>query len=206
MTVIITVLKTGGDFKAEHAWALDRQLEKYAPTCRRICLSDAPDAPPGAPLEDDLPGWWSKVEAYCIEGPAIYMDLDTVVIDDLTPLIQAVAKHDFIALRDFNPTHREMGSGLMGWRGSMRWLYGRFMEAPDRHMNDNSGGRWLGDQGFVERNTAGRAYWQELVPGAVVSWKKHCEGGRIPHGARVICFHGQPRPWDTEIWDRENQH
>ena len=52
-----------------------------------------------------------------------------------------------------------------------------------------------GDMAVFEqfyRNTADR--WQDVVPGQVVSYKVHCAKG-VPPGARIICFHGQPRPW-----------
>jgi hypothetical protein len=49
------------------------------------------------------------------------------------------------------------------------------------------------------------ARWQDVLPGQVVSYKihvqldpkkgKHIGNGLVPAGTRVVCFHGQPRPW-----------
>lgn len=134
-------------------------------------------------------------------GPALYMDLDTVVVGDLGPLLEVAASREFTVLKDFNPHARDMGSGLMAWSGDMGALYRKFKARPEAHMAMNKSGRWLGDQGFIERSTSRRSYWQAELPGAVVSWKKHCQKG-IPEGARVICFHGQPRPWATDVYER----
>ncbi|MEA1909917.1 MAG: hypothetical protein U9M89_02770 [Patescibacteria group bacterium] len=45
--------------------------------------------------------------------------------------------------------------------------------------------------------------FQDLYPDDVVSYKAHCCEGRnprrfksIPEKAKIICFHGKPRPWE----------
>lgn len=189
--VILTVLRSGGDFRAEHVERLRGQCATHAPGVTFRCLSDLDGS-----LAHDWPGWWSKIEMFTVPGPVLYMDLDTTVIGDLTPLLDAATRHDFIALRDFNPAQREMGSGLMAWRGDQRRIHDAFAARPDDHIARCSTPRHWGDQGFIEPMTPGRAHWQDILPGAVVSWKKHCGSG-VPDGARVICFHGRPRPWEV---------
>ena len=159
------------------------------------------------PLRHDWPGWWSKIEAFRIPGPCLYIDLDTVIVGDLAPLLEIAKSTVFTVLRDFNPHQRVMGSGLMAWVDSLGHLYETFRDVgPEKYMAENSTPRWFGDQGFIERTTDGfktpRAYWQDQLPGAVVSYKKHCADG-VPPGARVVCFHGKPRPWEAGFgpWD-----
>ena len=48
--------------------------------------------------------------------------------------------------------------------------------------------------------------WQSIVPGQVVSYKHHCRAG-LPEDAKVVSFHGRPRPheclgipWVAEHW------
>jgi len=199
MTRIVTVLRSGGDFNVGHVEALRAECEAYAPGAEFICLSDQKSVPGYQPLENGWPGWWSKIEAFKIPGPVVYMDLDTVIVGNLNDVL-AVPQVDesFTVLRDFNPGHREMGSGLMAWSGSMAPLYHTFRSYPNFHMQRNRSPRWWGDQGYIERATRGRTYWQDKIPNQVVSWKKHCADG-IPPEARMICFHGFPRPWDTNI-------
>jgi hypothetical protein len=69
-----------------------------------------------------------------------------------------------------------------------------WMQAPADHM-DAAGPH--GDQGFLGQLWGGKARrWQEALPGQAVSYKVDVvPAGRIPDGARVVCFHGQPRPW-----------
>jgi hypothetical protein len=40
--------------------------------------------------------------------------------------------------------------------------------------------------------------WQELVPDQVFSYKAHIRDRAVPPSARVVCFHGKPRPWEVE--------
>lgn len=192
-TSIITVLRSGGEYHDGHVERLRKQCEKHAPGVPFLCLSDA-----GEPLLlHDWPGWWSKIELFRLTGPFLYMDLDTTICGDISPLLMAARHHDFIALRDFNPKERDIGSGLMAWRGDLRRLYDEFAKDPAGHMAACRSRRWWGDQGFIDRHVGSREYWQTLVPGAVVSWKKHCRNG-VPSGASVVCFHGKPRPWDVK--------
>lgn len=192
---IVTVLRSGGDFAPDHAIALQAQCKRHAPGVEFLCLTDFRDVPGRRSLTHRWPGWWSKIEAFRVPGPALYMDLDTVVTGDLGPLLEVARREWFTVLRDFNPQQRELGTGLMAWSGDLSIIYRRFLKDPAGHMAANSNPRHWGDQGFIERQPEPRGYWQEHVPGMVVSWKKHCLGGRIPEGARVVCFHGEPRPW-----------
>lgn len=187
---IVTVLRSGGEYRPEHVERLRSQCAVHAPDAEFICLDD--DA-----LEHGWPGWWSKIEVFRLHGPILYMDLDTTVRADLTPLLAVAEQHEFVALRDFNPSTREMGSGIMAWRGDMSRIYDEFEGDPHEHMARCRTPRHWGDQGFIEPLTEGREYWQTLIPGAVVSYKKHCKNG-VPNGARVVCYHGKPRPWEVE--------
>lgn len=199
--MILTVLRAGGDFRAAHVHALRAQVLRHAPGAPFMCLTD--DAgllrePWALPLRTDWPGWWAKIEAFGVRGPCLYMDLDTVLTGGLRPLLDIAASHDFVALADFDPgSGRGMASGLMGWRGDLSAVFAAFAADPAGHMAANATPRWWGDQGFIERAGPRPAYWQDLAPGAVVSWKRHCADG-APAKARVVCFHGKPRPWEIE--------
>lgn len=197
MSLIVTVLRSGGDYRPEHAARLHAQCRKWGAGADFVCLSDVPvPGVPRLPLREDWPGWWAKMEAFGLIGPCLYLDLDTTVRGSLAGLLRLAAEHEFVTLRDFNPGTREMGSGVMGWRGDLRWVLARFAADPDAHMAANASPRWWGDQGFLERHGPPRVYWQDLAPGAVVSHKKHCANG-VPPGAKVVAFHGKPRPWEV---------
>lgn len=194
--MIVTVLRSGGDFRPEHVERLRLQCEIYAPDEPFVCLTDYPNVTGGRPLIFEWSGWWSKMEVFALLGPILYMDLDTTIVGDLAPLLEVAHSMPFTALRDFNPHVREMGSGLMAWSGDMRRVFLEFEADPDFHMAECTTPAKWGDQGFIEPLTPNRAYWQDLLPDAVVSYKKHCMDG-VPAGARVVCHHGPPRPWEV---------
>lgn len=195
---IVTVLKRGGDFKPEHVERLRDQCKRFASDVPFHCLTDHPSVPNRWLLNDGFPAWWSKMELFRIEGPVLYMDLDTTVVDDLSPLLSAAFDHSFVAIRDFlgYPKTRTIGSGLMAWNGWNGEIYDAFARAPLAHMARCSTSRLWGDQGFIEPFIIDRVkFWQDVTPEAVVSFKKHCRDG-VPEGARVVCHHGKPRPWE----------
>ncbi len=201
---IVTVYRTGGDFCWDHVEALREQCAKYAPGVEFVCLSDDPR---GTPLKHNWPGWWSKMEIYTIQAPCLYFDLDTVVIDDLAPLLEVARTSPFTVLRDFNwpKAGHDVQDSVLAWNGEsphLGRLYTRFRCHPEFHMAENISREHTGPQGFVERHAEGWEFWQDQLPGALFSYKLQCLGG-VPKGARVLVFHGRPRPWDVEnpIWE-----
>lgn len=202
---IYTVLKTGGDFKISHVHALKRQLDQFAPFDDFICLSDV--NVPGVntiKLKSQWPGYWAKMELFDpeIKGDFLYMDLDTVILDDIshfevgkTTLLRDFYRDGVHRSRSLNIVKPEgLGSGLMYLCEKDRGQVWRaFNRAPLNAINLNIN---LGDQGFLEKyflNDADR--WQDVLPGQVVSWKVHCLAGHIPPSAKIVCMHGTPRPW-----------
>ena len=186
---ILTVFKEGGDYKPEHVERLRQQCAAHAPGARFTCLQ-------GPLLLHDWPGWWSKIEMFRYDGPTLYMDLDTSVVGDLTPLLDATEQHRFITLRNPLSTPSKFGSGLMAWSGDMLDVYARFAQDPAYHMRRCVTQEIWGDQGFIAETETPDAYWQDLFPGQVVSWKVDCKQG-VPKDARVVYFHGTPRPWQV---------
>lgn len=187
-TLILTVLRSGGEYALEHVERLRGQCAQATPHARFFCLHDEN-------MHHKWPGWWAKIEMFRLPGPVLYMDLDTSVVGDLTPLLDAALEHDFIALRNPLPTPSRFGSGLMAWRGDMSHVYARFRQDPDMHMRRCTTQKLWGDQGFLSEDHPDPALWQDLFPSQVLSWKVECRQG-IPATARVVYFHGKPRPWD----------
>lgn len=197
---IVTVLRTGAEYKVNHAIALYEQCKKHAPGVDFICISNDSSVPGYIEMKHDWPSWWCKMEIYTIQGPVLYMDLDTVVLRDITSILYHVSNHKFISLRDFYPKmNRTVASGVLAWNGDMSYLYHTFAENPEKHMQENSTNRWWGDQGFLERNVTSPSFWQDLVPGQIVSWKVHCKNNRVPSSAKIVAFHGKPKPWEVNI-------
>ena len=185
----ICVLRSGGEYGPAHVQWLARQV----PGLR--CLSDVPV--PGVdtlPLQYGWPGWWSKLELFRpdLAGDLLYLDLDTVVTGDLNPLEQVGTT---TVLSDFYKP-RLPASGLMFLAEADRaMVWQEWLRDPAGHMRRCRTREHWGDQGFL-RDVLPAQRWQDVLPGAVVSYKVHCQQ-TLPPAAQVVCFHGKPRPWSV---------
>ncbi len=195
---IVTVLRSGGDFTPQHVQALQRQCAVHAPFDEFICLTDVGHIPGvrTAPLEHAWPGWWAKMNIFSplMRGDFLYMDLDTVIVgrfDDLTIPRPLTLLRDFY--RDGDKRREGLQSSLMFLPETDRAaVWQDFARCPAMHTVAHSRG---GDQAFLEKHWLAKAVrWQDMVPGQIVSYKVHCQK-QVPDNARVIIFHGQPRPW-----------
>lgn len=187
------------EYEPGHVLALRDQCAKYAPQATFECLTDVSERLiPGVkrwPYKYDWPGWWAKLALMdpTLPGDFLFLDLDTVIVG---PLDDILAVKKLTLLRDFYRNgvklKEGLGGGLMYLPDKDRapvWDFWR--QQPQLQMRVYA----RGDQFLFERlwlQTAQR--WQDVVPGQVCSWKVHCQNG-VPPEARLIAFHGQPRPF-----------
>jgi hypothetical protein len=207
---VALVLRGGGEYLPHHAQVLAKQVERNLCT-DVICLTDV--AVPGVdtvPLTFGWPGWWAKMELFDpkLRGDLLYLDLDTVVLGDLSDIASV---NRLTILRDFYRDGKRrpegLGSGLMYLPEADRAeIWDQWIVKPERHISEFRL-RGVGDQAFLERWSMDRwARWQDLVPGQIASWKANClsraktnpQEVQIPPSARVLCFHGYPRPWQIQ--------
>jgi hypothetical protein len=142
----------------------------------------------------DWPGWWSKMELFRpdIEGDLFYLDLDTTPVADLTPMASVGV---LAAISNRGNVKRSINSSCMYLPAQYRArIWKRWMDyGPERAMRD-----FRGDQDFLYAQFKNR--WQRfetLVPGCAVSFKYHVQPAKkVPDGARLVYFHGTPKPWD----------
>lgn len=146
-------------------------------------------------------GWWLKMSLFGrdarLKGRVFFLDLDTVIVGNLDEMLRY--EGNFIVIQDFysvrnNRNLTNYGSGLMAWEdnwnGMDMWnLY--LKESPERIKRENP----KGDQQYLQKIAPGADFWQERYPNQVVSYKVHIRGQEvIPENARIVCFHGKPRP------------
>jgi len=228
MITVATVYRSGGDFTAADVGALCRAVRVHLPVAHRfVCLTDQPKEVEALglqieaiPLKYNWPGWWAKFEMYGLpwDGLVIYWDLDSVPCDDMTPFTEYTGERAII--RDF--FRDDMVQTCMWiWRGNaLRPVWDALMENADAYIADYTRRRRRSDH-FTRMFCEPADRIQDLWPGAAVSFKVHCLGkpriteisqyrtlpGKIPAGARVVCFHGYPRPRDlpADHWFWQNR-
>jgi len=204
---VVCVLRSGGEYKPSHVqdlcdgirthWPVSRMLRVVVLTDMSVAIQGAEDLSfRSLPLRYGWPGWWSKLELFRPELQALdsflYFDLDTRIVGDLGDI---AATQTLTMLQDFYRADR-LGSGLMYLPGSERGkIWKHWIDDPYTHMR-----KFRGDQEFLTPLLQDRAeLWQVLLPDQVVSYKVHVKPqGGVPWNARVVCFHGRPRPWQVK--------
>lgn len=206
--IIATVLKTGGIYDRRHVRWL---WEQFPSEVRLTVYTDDSEllstmGELARPLRHNLPGWWSKMELFDPSYPddIVFFDLDTVIRRDGPAVLKAPFNRPLI-LRDFYRPHGLQSSVMCIPHEFKAEIWRQWLKSPCEWMNlfDKDG---LGDQAFLE--AAIYSSWgilQDQYPGEYLSWKADdLEGRTLPSAAKVIVFHGRPKPWDIphaeQIW------
>lgn len=163
------------------------------------CLSDHNQST--TPLKYNWPGWWSKMELFRpdIKGDILYMDLDTIIYDNLKPIYDICHSNPFpIMLSNLIPrlaSKAGCGSGVMWLPEKYRGIvWNKWIKNPSKIMEKYS---LHGDQKFISDTYSPILLeFQKIKPKCIVSYKIDCKGS-VPKGASVICYHGNPRPHET---------
>lgn len=183
-----------------------RRIREQLPHMRVIALTDYEGVEDSVPLQYNYPGWWSKLELCrpgLHPGPLLFADLDTVFIQSIGHFAQVSCTH---VLQDFyRPAHYQSSFMFLtkddrdciwsNWSGRSPKIIQRFSKL---RVGQN------GDQNFIEEVLRGNfrkvKFWQDEFPDEFVSYKVHkIEERGIPKAARVVIFHGKPRPWDKGV-------
>lgn len=186
-----------------------------------ICFTDNPQGlDPDIDIRElpgNLEGWWNKLYLFknglFPDGDRIlYFDLDTVITGSLDEIIKYDG--DFAILRDF---YRPDGlqSSIMAWEANLpklNYIWMSYEADGGFHMPSNDP---RGDQGWIEDiakptwlhgfNKITPDIFQKIYPQFFVSFKVHAYFD-IPKNAKIVVFHGNPRPhevtqgWVPHIW------
>ncbi len=185
---VVCVLKRSSEYDIDYVEHLYGGIAKHLPGVAFRCISDA--VGDFTPLKYDWPGWWSKMSIFdpAIKGDLLYFDLDTIITGDLSDIASVGC---LTMLSDFYHLER-LASGMMFLPEKDRGaIWDEWIKSPEKIMANYRG--W-GDGGFLNDIVPNAARWQDLLPGQVVSYKAHVRKGLATDNARVVCFHGNPRP------------
>lgn len=201
---VLTVLRSGGDFRPWHVQAMQRQVEQWAPKGTRFaCLTDT-DVPgvECVPLWHDWPGWWSKLELFRPGlGDFLFTDLDNVILGPLD---------DILAVRRFTTQQGHWTALMRVTEDAAEAVWDEWMFRPEEHIYSfeksrvpllNGIGNY-GDAGFIASCVTGQ-HWETVLPGQAVNIVQMRYATPLgprwhrdpPENTRVMLC-GQPhRPW-----------
>jgi hypothetical protein len=139
----------------------------------------------------DWPGFFGKLECFAPWlahlRPFLWIDLDTFVLGDLSPLTELT--DELWLLNDFfHPAKGESGVMIVPTDCGAIWAGAAAAR-----------GHYYGDGPYLAQYPHKRL--QSAVPGIKSYKADHLHEG--PKGARIVCFHGQPKPADCKGWARE---
>lgn len=211
MITVACVLNSGGDYDAAYVERLHEGIfANLSMPYRFICLSDVDVPCERIPLVHGWPSWWAKMELFRLPGPVMYLDLDMVLVGNLNGLaLKIVQQKDlFVMLRGFY--RQDPCSGILGWNGDVSRVFDNFYEnyakaatfkqQPNATYMIVNGRQFRGDQEWLQQYLKGAGsslsvtMAQDVMPG-IYSYKVDVrQTGKVPDDAKIICFHGRPRP------------
>jgi len=144
----------------------------------------------------EWPGWWLKLALFWVSrGQNLYLDLDSVVVGPLEPLLSDQLS---MPANWAQSGHGGCQSSVMSWSGDYTAIPGSFdpdqLNPPERGNCGGYGARNLwGDQEFITELLGDPGAGRVKPMDRVISYKYHCRNG-LPSGASVVSFHGDPKP------------
>lgn len=168
-----------------------------------LCFTDEPfdhDGIQCRPLPAaDLLGWNQKIalfrpDLFADGERVVFLDLDTLLIGRIDRLLDY--QGEFATLRDFRRPEG-LGPAVMLWRGGFgAWIWEKYERADFPQLE-------RGDQEWLQAAFSEEGYQpdllQDMYPGLLCSYKDDCNPNP-PANARIVCFHGTPRPHDAAPW------
>jgi hypothetical protein len=216
---LILCMKWGSKYGADYVNRLQRMVARHlSPPFQMVCLSDDPLGLDPAIRVLPLPelgcaeptntrGKWRKVALWGAQldglgGPALFVDLDSVIVGDLDPYFSHGDPSAVILERNWA---RPL-SGL-GQTSVFRFPIGSHPEILERFRRDPQA---IADRFGYEQHFISHCLGQQLQfwpRGWTRHFRLHCLGpmplrylrpARLPSGSRIITFPGGPNPSDVK--------
>jgi hypothetical protein len=144
------------------------------------------------------PGYWSKIELFKLSGPLFYMDLDMVIVSDITAGLTKLMADKNIQIAMVSDYRTVIGyphrwsSAMMFWNDKLDFVFNEF--------EIGLAGMYWGDQAYIqdslEKHGVPISKMQDYINSISYKWQVVQSG--IPRsGVSVIGFHGKPMPHEV---------
>ena len=211
--VTVVCVKWGEKYDAEYTNKLHRAVRRWLPEAAKfVCFTDDAEGLEAGvearplPVRDDWEGWWFKAYLFSREaqlsGRVLYLDLDTVIVGPLSPLLAYTGAFATLAAAYFQAEEGVadgFNSSAMLWDAGGGGLFAS-RASPLAPLHDALSPsvfrclmRW---DHWVEMVAPGAHVLQELFPGLFVDFRGDCKDGP-PAGAAVVCFPRYPKPHEA---------
>jgi hypothetical protein len=209
--MIVACVRTGTRYGFEYVTRLRNMVARHLKAKHTMfCLTDQSERCDGVAFVDigviGLEGWWGKMVLFepMWRGmdKVIYLDLDTVIINDISPLTNVPG--EFAICERFMVHRCRYDSSVMvigGGRASFIWtaFERRLEELLARHSRD-------GDKACIEELYPTAQLLQHLLPKDFFCSSHVITMGGMPKQASIITFGGTTKPhnclipWVKEAW------
>lgn len=204
MPLTVCCIKWGDKYPPTYVNRLEQAVHKHLSVPHTfLCLTDNPEGVncETRPLltNHGLTGWWHKVslfdrQPFGIEGRFLFLDLDVAILSSLDPMVECPVP--LAITRDWNG--RTYNSAAFSMEvGAFPQVWEQFsLRAVERLFGDQD---WMTKQ-IPESQVH---YWPAPW---IASYKRHARAA-APLDARVVCFHGRPKPheikygWVQRYWN-----
>ncbi len=210
----VICIKWGTKFGPEYVNRLYRMVEKNLKIPHRfVCFTDdtngllqgveTRDLPEFVENKNILDKGWRKLSLFNakladLEGTALFLDLDIVIKEDLTPFFEE--EGEFLIVKDW-----DFPNDIIGNSSVFRFEIGKYPEvlADFYKLGDNIRNDYKNEQAYLSyemHNKGILKYWDKSW---CVSFKRNClrpfpvnffKEPEEPAGAKIIVFHGRPTP------------
>lgn len=205
---------------------LARNVRRFHPDAQIAVVTDYAEDEFREPVEVfpfalQFKGFARLMECYrpeVVGEKAILVGLDQVFVGDLSALWDQPYGHIAPLDPHFGVTRGRLCNAVVlvdrkaAWQVWKSWLAFRVEDRPDYKyllfLRGENGERTpvFSEMRWLSIHHRPEATWDDLLPGAVLSYKVHVRpAGKLPGTARVVYFHGNPKQPDLdESWVRDN--
>lgn len=191
---------------------LERAVMRNISACKFVCFADKPSRIrshiearplPTANWAGKLPKLWVYSPDAGLEGQVLLFDLDNVIvgsIDDMAAYDGDLCVRAQMAALEKGM--RRMDGDMISFSTEFGKELWKQIDGRHDYWGEKTGGR---ERYVLSELVPDGDIWQEVCPGQVVSYKRHCTKV-LPGDARVVSFHGKPRPhevnaqWVVDNW------